>query len=88
MPKSLAETALRSRLGTFLCTTISGFGRSQADGNEAYEAVKPADYSHAPDESKRRRYSSYFPMQKLEKIRPRRSSLLTSPVISPSAFCA
>jgi hypothetical protein len=28
---------------------------------------------------------NYFPMQKLEKIRPSRSSLDTSPVISPSA---
>ncbi len=31
---------------------------------------------------------AYLPMQKLEKIRPSRSSLVTSPVISPSCFWA
>ncbi len=31
---------------------------------------------------------SYFPMQKVEKIRPKRSSEVKRPVISPSAFCA
>ncbi len=31
---------------------------------------------------------AHLPMQKLPKIRPSRSSLVTSPVISPSCFCA
>ena len=33
-------------------------------------------------------FTSYLPMQKLVKMRPRRSSELISPVISPNAFWA
>jgi len=42
--------------------------------------------SGQPRDSMRAAARNYFPMQKLAKIRPSRSSLVTSPVISPSCF--
>jgi hypothetical protein len=43
-------------------------------------------YETAPDCTGPHKTTYYFPMQKLAKIRPSRSSLDTSPVISPSAW--
>jgi hypothetical protein len=48
------------------------------------EVAQRSGPARAPPQTPRR----YFPMQKFAKIRPSSSSLVTSPVISPSCFCA
>ena len=55
--------------------------RTKGDGYRAYEDER------LPRRSRRGVWwgMAYLPMQKLEKIRPRRSSALNSPVISPNA---
>ena len=65
--------------------TIEGEGLSDQEREEMYEH---AEFAHESYEPHTKRKDNYFPIQKLEKIFPNNSSLVTSPVISPKWYKA
>jgi hypothetical protein len=77
----------RDRTAVGGCALATGASGQESFGPLAREAFCD-DFAHVQIAPRDFGAIAYFPMQKLEKISASKSSLLNSPVISPSARCA